>query len=58
MEKLSTSQLIMVKHEKIVDIFFFYYIGWIKPKKILRYRPFEKYNKKCVPRRLFIPALQ
>ncbi len=32
--KLSTPQSIMVHHEKkIVDPFFLYQMGWIKPKK-------------------------
>ncbi len=30
--KLSTSHFIMVHHQKIVDPFFLYQIGWIKPK--------------------------
>ncbi len=30
--KLSTSQLIMVHHEKIADPFFLNQMGWIKPK--------------------------
>jgi hypothetical protein len=32
--KLSTFQLILVKHEKIVDPFFLNQMGWIKPKTI------------------------
>ncbi len=30
--KLSMSQLIMAQHEKMLDPFFLYQIGWIKPK--------------------------
>jgi hypothetical protein len=33
--KLSTSQFIIVHHNKIVDIFFEYNMGWIKPKNHL-----------------------
>ncbi len=31
--KLSTSQLIMVQHDKIEDPFFLYQMGWVNPKK-------------------------
>jgi hypothetical protein len=39
--KLSTSQLIMVPHEKIVKPLLIYQIGWIKQKTIARYCPFN-----------------
>jgi hypothetical protein len=40
-DKLSTSQLIMVQHEKIVDPFFLYQKDWIKQKNISCYCLFK-----------------